>query len=109
MVFSPRFQNISITLADTCNRAKKLTLCLNARRSSIVSESDLAMTGTTLTTSESFLRTRMSSGLRLLFLKKRIISRLIIVTVPIELNVLRYINFKYTYAWPVGEMKNKQQ
>ena len=38
---------------------------LKARRSSRVRESDLAMTGTTLTTSESFLRTTISIGLRL--------------------------------------------
>ena len=38
---------------------------LKASRSSRVRESDLAMTGTTLTTSESFLSTTMSIGLRL--------------------------------------------
>lgn len=38
---------------------------LKARRSSRVRESDLAITGTTFTTSESFLRTTMSIGLRL--------------------------------------------
>lgn len=43
----------------------KLTLCLKASRSSVVSESDFAMTGTTFTTSESFLRTTISIGLRL--------------------------------------------
>ena len=39
---------------------------LKARRSSSVRESDFAMTGTTLTTSESFLSTTMSIGLRLI-------------------------------------------
>jgi hypothetical protein len=38
---------------------------LNACRSSKVRESDLAITGTTLTTSESFLRTTISIGFRL--------------------------------------------
>jgi len=39
---------------------RKLTLSLKAALSSSVNESDLAMTGTTLTTSESFLRTMRS-------------------------------------------------
>ena len=38
---------------------------LNSIRSSRVRESDFAITGTTLTTSESFLRTTISMGLRL--------------------------------------------
>lgn len=38
---------------------------LKAARSSMVRESDLAITGTTLTTSESFFKTTMSIGLRL--------------------------------------------
>lgn len=42
-----------------------LTLILKAARSSKVKASDLAMTGTTLTTSESFFKTTMSMGLRL--------------------------------------------
>jgi hypothetical protein len=42
-----------------------LTLCLKASRSSKVRESDFAITGTTLTTSESFWRTTMSIGFRL--------------------------------------------
>ena len=41
------------------------TLCLKAWRSASVRESDLAMTGTTLTTSDSFFRTTMSMGFRL--------------------------------------------
>ena len=41
------------------------TLCLKAWRSARVRESDLAMTGTTLTTSDNFFRTTMSIGLRL--------------------------------------------
>ena len=44
-----------------------ITLSLNALRSSKVRESDLAMTGTTLTTSESFFKTTMSIGLSLIF------------------------------------------
>ena len=42
-----------------------LTRCLKASRSSKVKESDLAMTGTTLTTSESFLSTTISMGFNL--------------------------------------------
>ncbi len=41
---------------------------LNSMRSSRVSESDLAITGTTLTTSESFFNTTMSMGLRLIMI-----------------------------------------
>lgn len=51
-----------------CQRKRKLlkhTRCLKASRSSIVNESDLAMTGTTLTTSESFLSTTTSMGFSL--------------------------------------------
>ena len=42
------------------------TLCLKSWRSARVRESDLAMTGTTLTTSDNFFRTTMSMGLRLM-------------------------------------------
>jgi hypothetical protein len=42
------------------------TLCLKAWRSARVRESDLAMTGTTLTTSDNFFRTTISMGLRLM-------------------------------------------
>jgi hypothetical protein len=42
-----------------------ITRCLKAWRSARVRESDLAMTGTTLTTSDNFFRTTMSIGLRL--------------------------------------------
>jgi len=42
---------------------------LKVTRSSIVRESDLAMTGTTLTTSESFLSTAMSIGFSLKIMK----------------------------------------
>jgi hypothetical protein len=50
-------------------KAEKLggyvTLCLKAARSSKVKASDLAMTGTTLTTSESFFKTTISMGFKL--------------------------------------------
>lgn len=45
-------------------RVGRRTLCLNSSRSSSVSESLLAITGTTLTTSESFFITVMSIALR---------------------------------------------
>lgn len=44
-----------------CNWNSCLILCLKADRSSIVNESDLAMTGTTLTTSLNFFKTCTSS------------------------------------------------
>lgn len=53
-----------------------LILSLNAARSSSVRESDLAMTGTTLTTSESFLRTTISMGLSLLRMSDQDINKL---------------------------------
>ena len=42
-----------------------ITLCLKAWRSARVRESDLAITGTTLTTSDNFFRTTISMGFKL--------------------------------------------
>lgn len=65
----------------------------------MVKESDLAITGTTLTTSESFLSTTISIGFNLF--------------IYADVSCLEYYTNKQTqkktYAWPVGPIKNKQQ
>lgn len=65
----------------------------------MVKESDLAITGTTLTTSESFLSTTISIGFNLFIYAD--VSCLDII----QTNKHK----KKTYAWPVGPIKNKQQ
>jgi hypothetical protein len=69
------------------------TLCLKASLSSGVNESDLAMTGTTLTTSESFLSTTISIGFKLKKKSKEKKSQLVIYT-PFFLS----FSCSFTYA-----------
>lgn len=77
-----------------------LILSLKACRSSRVSESALAITGTTLTTSDNFFRTTMSIGLRLQESGGQH---------DIDFDCWGGAQYGNAHAWPDGWMKNKQQ